>query len=56
LRSNNPPHRRTGRRPGPPKGSANAFKHGLRMAAFVEHRRAVVRLIREAKALTIELL
>jgi hypothetical protein len=45
------PHRRTGRPRGPPKGSANAFKHGLRQTAFVEHRRVVVAMIREARAL-----
>ena len=49
------PHRRTGRRPGAPKGSANALKHGLRMAVFVEHRRSVVAAIREARALLREL-
>ena len=49
------PHRRTGRPRGPPKGSANAFKHGLRRAAFVEHRRAAVAMVREAKALVREL-
>jgi hypothetical protein len=48
-------HVRTGRRPGPPKGSANAFKHGLRRAAFVAHRKAFAAMIREARALMREL-
>jgi hypothetical protein len=43
------PHRRMGRRPGPPKGSANAWKTGLNSAAMVEHRKAFNVLMRAAR-------
>ena len=43
------PQRRTGRRPGPPKGSANAWKTGLNSAAMVEHRKAFNVLMRAAR-------
>ena len=52
---NNSPHRRTGRPRGPPKGSANAFKHGLKSAGFLARRRQVNAVIREARALVREL-
>jgi hypothetical protein len=45
------PHRRTGRPPGPKKGSANAFKHGLASAAAVANRKAFAALMREARRL-----
>ena len=45
------PHVRTGKpRDGHP-GNAYAFRHGLRSAAAVERRKAVARLIRQARAL-----
>jgi hypothetical protein len=43
------PHRRTGRQPGPPKGSANAWKTGLNSAAMAEHRKALNVLMRAAR-------
>jgi hypothetical protein len=43
------PHRRTGRPPGPPPGSQNNWKHGRRSAAFVEGRKALNALIRQAR-------
>jgi hypothetical protein len=49
------PHRRTGRPPGAKPGNTQTVKHGLRRAVFVEHRRAVVAMIREARALVREL-
>jgi hypothetical protein len=44
------PHRRTGRRPGPPLGSQNNFKHGLRSKAFIERRRAFAMLMKACRA------
>ena len=49
------PHRRTGRPPAARSGNTQTVKHGLRRAAFVEHRRMVVAMIREARALILEL-
>jgi hypothetical protein len=49
------PHRKTGRRPGPPLGSQNALKHGQRSRDAVERRKAVMtllRMVREAAAKT----
>jgi hypothetical protein len=47
---NNSPHRRTGRPRGPPKGNANARRHGLKSAAFLARRRQVNALLRAARA------
>jgi hypothetical protein len=44
----------TGRRDGAPEGNANALRHGLKSAAFVEHRRAVTKAIRDANRLVRE--
>jgi hypothetical protein len=41
----------TGRPPGAPKGSANAFKHGLSSAAAVAHRNAFAAILRETRRL-----
>jgi hypothetical protein len=48
-------HVKTGRPPGAKPGNIQTVKHGLRRAAFVAHRRAVVAVIREARALLREL-
>jgi hypothetical protein len=45
----------TGRPDGPPKGSANALRHGLKSAAYVAHRALVAKAVREAKRLARDL-
>jgi hypothetical protein len=47
-------HVRTGRPPGAKPGNTQTVKHGLRRAAFVEHRKLVTMAIREARALVRE--
>jgi hypothetical protein len=42
-------HVRTGRPPGARPGNTQTVKHGLRRAAFLDHRRMVVATIREAR-------
>jgi hypothetical protein len=44
-------HIRTGRPKGPPLGTANNLKHGMRSAAAVERRKAIAWLVRTARAL-----
>jgi hypothetical protein len=44
----------TGRRDGAPEGNANALRHGLKSAAFIKHRRAVTKAIRDANRLARE--
>jgi hypothetical protein len=53
--ANKRPHRWTGRPTGAPIGNANARRHGLRRAAFIEHRKLVTLAIREARALVREI-
>ena len=43
------PHRKTGRRAGPPKGSANAWRTGLNSAAAVARRKEVNAMLRAAR-------
>lgn len=40
-----------GKSPGAPKGNRNAWKHGQQSAAFVDLRRSLMSMAREAKAL-----
>jgi hypothetical protein len=45
----------TGRRDGAPEANANAVRHGLKSAAYIEHRRVVTKAIREANQLARDL-
>ena len=46
---------KTGRPPGPPKGSANAWRSGVHSAAALAQRKTFAALMREARALIREL-
>jgi hypothetical protein len=44
------PHRRTGRRRGAPDGNRNRWVHDMRSIAYTDGRRALMQLLREARA------